>query len=43
MLWYRFDAGYSDGSTELGELYTEGTGRLNGRWFYVDAAVIRDA
>ncbi len=40
VLWYRFEAKYCDGSGELGELYTDGTGWLNGRWFYTDPKVI---
>jgi hypothetical protein len=39
-LWYRFEAQYCDGSKELGELYTDGTGQLNGRWFYADPKTI---
>ena len=39
-LWYRFEATYLDGSKEHGELYTDGTGRINGRWFYTDPASI---
>ncbi|MHC4320571.1 MAG: VIT domain-containing protein, partial [Planctomycetota bacterium] len=42
MLWYRFEAQYCNGARELGELYTDGTGQLNGRWFYVDAKTIQD-
>jgi PAS domain-containing protein len=41
-LWYRFTATYCDGSKEMGELYTDGTGQLNGRWFYVDPKTIED-
>ncbi|MCH6551142.1 MAG: VWA domain-containing protein, partial [Planctomycetes bacterium] len=41
-LWYRFEAGYCDGSRELGELYTDGTGQLNGRWFYTNPTIIKD-
>ena len=39
-LWYRFEAAYTDGSKEFGELYTDGTGQLNGRWFYTDPKTI---
>jgi hypothetical protein len=39
-LWYRFEAAYCDGSREFGELYTDGTGQLNGRWLYTDPRVI---
>ncbi|MHC4991373.1 MAG: VIT domain-containing protein, partial [Planctomycetota bacterium] len=41
-LWYRFEARYCDESKELGELYTDGTGQINGRWFYTDPKVIRE-
>ena len=41
-LWYRFKAEYSDESKEFGELYTDGTGRINGRWFYTDPAKITE-
>ncbi len=40
-LWYRFEAAYSDSSKELGELYLDGTGQLNGRWFYTDPKAIQ--
>jgi len=40
LLWHRFEALYSNGAKELGELYTDGTGQLNGRWFYADARTI---
>ncbi len=40
-LWYRFEAAYCDGSKELGELYTDGTGQLQGRWFYTDPKAIQ--
>ncbi|MHC4208098.1 MAG: VIT and vWA domain-containing protein [Planctomycetota bacterium] len=42
ILWHRFEARYCDGSRELGELYTDGTGQLNGRWFFTDPQTIRD-
>ena len=42
-LWYRFEATYLDGSGEHGELYTDGTGRINRRWFYTDRASIAAA
>ncbi len=41
-VWYRFEAEYSDESKEFGELYTDGTGRINGRWFYTDPATITE-
>ncbi len=40
-LWYRFEAAYCDGSKEMGELYTDGTGQLQGRWFYTDPKAIQ--
>jgi hypothetical protein len=40
VLWHRFEAAYGDGSKEMGELYTDGTGQLNGRWFYTDPKAI---
>ncbi|MHC5048501.1 MAG: VIT and vWA domain-containing protein [Planctomycetota bacterium] len=40
VLWYRFEAQYCNEAKELGELYTDGTGHLNGRWFYADAKTI---
>ncbi|MHC4416459.1 MAG: VIT domain-containing protein [Planctomycetota bacterium] len=36
VLWYRFEAVYTDAAKEFGELYTDGTGQLNGRWFFAD-------
>lgn len=42
VLWYRFEARYPDGSAEPGELYTDGTGRVGGRWFYTDPARIKE-
>ncbi len=41
-LWYRFEAAYLDGSKESGTLHTDGTGQLNGRWFYADVQSIKD-
>ena len=41
-LWHRFQAEYCDGSKEFGELYTDGTGWINGRWFYTDPKAIKD-
>lgn len=35
-LWYRFEALYPNGSKERGTLHTDGTGQINGRWFYAD-------
>jgi CheY-like chemotaxis protein len=35
-LWHRFEAAYCDGAKEFGELFTDGTGWINGRWFYFD-------
>jgi hypothetical protein len=40
-LWYRFEAEYCDGSREFGELYTDGTGHINNRWFYTDPETIK--
>ncbi len=40
VLWYRFEAAYCDGSKEYGEINTDGTGHLNGRWFYTDPKAI---
>ncbi len=42
LLWYKFEATYCNGSKEFGELYTNGTGQLNGRWFHTDPSVIKD-
>jgi hypothetical protein len=39
-LWCRFEAVYGGGSKEVGELYNDGTGHVNGRWFYVSATQI---
>ncbi len=41
-VWYRFEAEYSDKSIEFGWLYTDGTGEINGRWFYTDPAAIKN-
>jgi len=41
-LWHRFEAVYGDGSKEFGELFADGTGWINGRWFYFDPEVIKD-
>lgn len=41
-LWYRFEAAYPNGSKESGTLHTDGTGQLNGRWFYADVQAIKD-
>ncbi len=41
-LWYRFEAAYADGSKEFGELYTDGTAQLNGRWFFIDRKTINE-
>jgi Mg-chelatase subunit ChlD len=41
-LWHRFEAAYADGSRERGELYTDGTGQIGGRWFTFDAAHIQE-
>ncbi len=40
-VWYRFEAEYGDGAKEFGELYTDGTGWINGRWFFTDPAAIK--
>ncbi|MCA9291268.1 MAG: VWA domain-containing protein [Phycisphaerales bacterium] len=37
-LWYQFEARYANGSSEIGRLYTDGTGWLNNRWFFVDVS-----
>ncbi|MCH8164700.1 MAG: VWA domain-containing protein, partial [Planctomycetes bacterium] len=41
-LWYRFEAAYADASKEFGELYTDGTAQLNGRWFFIDRKTINE-
>ncbi|MCZ6612253.1 MAG: VIT domain-containing protein, partial [Planctomycetota bacterium] len=41
-LWYRFEAEYCDASKEFGELYTDGTAQLNGRWFFIDRKTINE-
>lgn len=41
-LWHRITAYYGDGSREFGELYTDGTGQLNARWFFFDHSLIED-
>ncbi|MEE9130226.1 MAG: VIT and VWA domain-containing protein [Phycisphaerales bacterium] len=41
-VWYRFEAEYGDASKEFGELYTDDTGRINGRWFFTDPAKINE-
>ncbi len=41
-LWYRFEAAYPNGSKESGTLHTDGTGQLNGRWFFADVQSIKD-
>ncbi len=40
-LWYRFEAEYCNGAREAGTLHTDGTGQLNGRWFYADHNTIK--
>ena len=35
-LWYRFEAVYPNGAKERGTLHADGTGQINGRWFYVN-------
>jgi len=40
--WYSFTAKYADGSQEQGQLYVDGTGHLNNRWFFTDPKVIRE-
>lgn len=32
-----FTVGYANGSKELGELYSDGSGQVNGRWFFAGA------
>ncbi len=39
-VWYRFEAAYPDGSKDIGELLTDGTGHLDGRWFFTDPKII---
>ena len=39
-VWYPFQAAYCDGSKEIGWLYTDGTGQINGRWFFTDPQFI---
>ena len=41
-LWHRFEAAYCDGSKEFGELFTDGTAWINGRWFYFDPGILKD-
>ncbi|MHC5022719.1 MAG: VIT and vWA domain-containing protein, partial [Planctomycetota bacterium] len=41
-VWYPFEAAYCNGAKELGWLYVDGTGQINGRWFYTDPDVIRN-
>jgi len=41
-LWYRFEAEYCSKAKEFGTLHTDGTGQINGRWFYTDPQVIKD-
>ncbi len=41
-LWYQFEAAYPDGSKEIGSLHTDGTGQINGRWFYSDPKATKD-
>jgi hypothetical protein len=41
-LWYRFEATYCDASKDLGAIFTNGTGWVNGRWFYTDPAKIKN-
>jgi hypothetical protein len=40
-VWYPFEAAYCDGSKEIGWLYTDGTGQINGRWFFTDPKLIK--
>jgi hypothetical protein len=42
VLWHRFEVAYPDGAKDLGTLHTDGTGQLDGRWFYVDLTLIKD-
>lgn len=35
-LLHRFEAKYADGSVDFGALYADGTGEIDGRWFYTD-------
>ena len=35
-VWYEFEAEYPDGSIDRGTLLTDGTGELDGRWFFAD-------
>lgn len=41
-VWYRFEAVYCNQSKEIGELYTDGTGQINGRWFYTDPKAAKE-
>jgi hypothetical protein len=41
-LWQAFEAQYGDGSREIGWLYADGTGQINGRWFFTDPALAKD-
>jgi len=40
-VWYPFETAYCDGSKEIGWLYTDGTGQINGRWFFTDPRLIK--
>ena len=37
-----FTAAYANGSKETGALYADGTGQINGRWFFIPTAVAND-
>lgn len=41
-VWYPFQAAYCNGSKEIGWLYTDGTGQINGRWFFTDPQFINE-
>jgi hypothetical protein len=41
-LWQAFEAQYCDGSKEIGWLHVDGTGQINGRWFFTDPALAKD-
>ncbi|MHC4909354.1 MAG: VIT and vWA domain-containing protein, partial [Planctomycetota bacterium] len=41
-VWSTFTANYANGSKEIGWLYDDGTGQVNGRWFFLDADLTTD-
>jgi hypothetical protein len=36
VVWYPFEATYGDGARESGWIHVDGTGQINGRWFFTD-------